>query len=43
MVIFSFLYSFTIVKVGLEISSSKPKYASIPSVNFVLPAPKSPA
>ena len=30
------------VKVGLEISSSKLKYDKKPSVNFVFPEPKSP-
>ncbi len=39
---FGVLYSFTIVKVGLDISFSKPKCDKKPSVNFVLPAPSVP-
>ena len=37
------MYSFTIVKVGLDISSPKPKYSSMPCVNLVFPEPKSPS
>ena len=36
------LYSLTIVKVGLEISFSSPKYSRKPWVNFVFPDPSSP-
>jgi len=36
------VYSLTIVNVGLDISSSKPKKERKPSVNLVLPLPKSP-
>ena len=42
MFVFFVLYSFTIVKVGLEISFSKPKYFKTPWVNLVLPEPSSP-
>ena len=35
-------YSFTILNVGLDISSSSPKKFKNPSVNFVLPEPSSP-
>ena len=42
MLISFFLYSFTIVKVGLEISFSRPKKDKKPSVNFVFPEPNSP-
>ena len=36
-------YSLTIVKVGLDISFSRFQKERKPSVNFVLPDPKSPA
>ena len=38
-----FLYSFTIVKVGLVITSSQPKPDAMPLVKAVFPAPRSPS
>ena len=42
MLISLLVYSFTIVNVGLEISSCKFQKDKKPSVNLVFPAPKSP-